>query len=145
MTTPNTTLQDHPKVSAEGNNMKSGSRGHKRKGDEPVAKPPKKKCAENTFVLEGSSESVTVKEIGEGTAKSGEIQERARKPTLSGRVPLMPAHLAEAGYEGEKRGSEAERRNLQGNRGRRVILQSPLQREPPRKRLRRQNPAMKVG
>ena len=55
-------------------------------------------------------ESVTGKEpeLGEGTAKKidevAAVNERAGKPTLSGRVPLMPTHLAEAGYQAEKKG-----------------------------------------
>ena len=49
----------------------------------------------------------TGKELGEGTAKSNESNERAGKLTLSGRVPLMPTRLAEAGYQGEKKGFRA--------------------------------------
>ena len=55
-------------------------------------------------MAEGPSENITGKEHGEGTAQSSEVKERAGKPTLSGRVPLMPTHLAEAGYQGEKKG-----------------------------------------
>ena len=35
------------------------------------------------------------------------VNERAGKPTLSGRVPLMPTHLAEAGYQAAKKGVRA--------------------------------------
>jgi hypothetical protein len=85
----------------------TGSRGRKRKGDEAVAKPPKKLCSkgmENTVMPEVPSESVTGKELGEGTGKSDEVNERAGKPTFSGRVPLLPTHLAQGGYQGQKKG-----------------------------------------
>ena len=100
-------VQDSAKV--EGSNINSGSRGQKRKGDdsdEAVAGPAKKRCSkgtENADMLEASSEIVAGKEVGEGMVKNGEViqvNERAGKPTLSGRVPLMPTHLAEAGYQG---------------------------------------------
>jgi hypothetical protein len=99
--------QDPAKVSDEGSDNKSGTRGRKRKGDELVAKQAKKTCTENTFTPEGPSERIAGKDVGEGTAKGGEIKERAGKPTLSGRVPLMPAHLAEGGYQGEKKAVRA--------------------------------------
>ena len=53
------------------------------------------------------SESVAGKELGKRTAKSDEANEQAGKPTLSGCVPLMPSHLAKAGYQGEKKGVRA--------------------------------------
>lgn len=101
---PNMTAQDHARVSDEGSST-SGSQGHKRKGNEPVAKPAKKARTENT--AEGTSDGIMAKGVGEGMAKSGEVKERGGKPTLSGRVPLLPTHLAEAGYQGEKKGVRA--------------------------------------
>ena len=87
------------------------SRGKKRKGDEneaaeAVAMVQKRRCSKD-------SENMNVETVNdqrdslpgsEETAISGEMKERAGKPTLSGRVPLMPAHLAEGGYQGEKKG-----------------------------------------
>jgi hypothetical protein len=101
--TPNTT-EEPGNVAHEGLTIKSGSRGRKRKGEDPVTKPTKKKCTENTFMPEGHSKSITGNDLGEGMAKSAELKERAGKPTLSGRVPLLPTHLAEGGYQGEKKG-----------------------------------------
>jgi hypothetical protein len=95
-------------VSNEGSNA---SRGQKRKGDEGVAKPAKKARSNDTengdITPEMPGDSVTGKEVGEGTAKKDEVNERAGKPTLSGRVPLMPTHLAEAGYQAAKKGVRA--------------------------------------
>ena len=84
---------------------------------------------ENIDILEGSSKSVTGRgsQVGEGKANSGEVKERAGKATLSGRVPLMPAHLADAGYQGEKKGVRARKVTLTKNQGRRATLQSPRQ------------------
>jgi hypothetical protein len=93
-------------VSDEGSST-SGSQGHKRKGNEPVVKPAKKARTENCFTAEGTSDGVLAEGVGEGMAKSGEVKERGGKPTLSGRVPLLPTHLAEAGYQGEKKGVRA--------------------------------------
>ena len=39
----------------------------------------------------------------EGKVHSVETKKRAGKPTMSGHVPLMPAHLAEGGYQGGKK------------------------------------------
>jgi hypothetical protein len=55
-------------------------------------------------MAEGPSENIPGIELGEGMGKSCEVKERAGKPTMSGRVPLMPTHLAEAGYQAEKKG-----------------------------------------
>ena len=65
---------------------------------------------ENIDIIERPSKSVTGKgsQVGEGKANSGEVKERAGRPTLSGRVPLMPTHLADAGYQGEKKGPSSE-------------------------------------
>jgi hypothetical protein len=91
--TPNTTVPDPAKESDEG----YVSRGEKRKGDEPIAKAAKKtKGTENTNMTEEPRENIAGKEVEEGTAESGEGKERTGKPTLSGRIPLMPTHLAEA-------------------------------------------------
>jgi hypothetical protein len=49
---------------------------------------------------------------GDGTVKTNDAKERAGKPTLSGRVPLMPTHLAEGGYQGEKKGVRARKVQL---------------------------------
>ena len=98
-------VQESAKVLEEGLKVNSVSRGRKRKGEEPVAKAAKKTCSkdtENTGMAEGTSENI--KEKDDGMAKTGEVKERAGRPTLSGRVPLMPTHLAEAGYQGEKKG-----------------------------------------
>ena len=78
------------------------SRGQKRKGDEAIGEPAKKVC----LGME-NEDMPTGKELGEGTAKNDESNEQAGKPTLSGRVPLMPTRLAEAGYQGEKKGFRA--------------------------------------
>jgi hypothetical protein len=105
------------KPSDEQANIISESRGRKRKGDEadePVGMPPKRRCSnsENLIVETGvetadePSDSLTG---SEERGISGELKERAGKPTLSGRVPLMPAHLAEGGYQGgKKRGPREE-------------------------------------
>lgn len=94
-------MPESAKVSEEGSGIILW--GQKRKGDDPVAKPEKKtKGAENVKVVKELHQNVTGKE--DGTAKGGEVKERAGKPTLSGHVPLMPTHLAEAGYQGEKKG-----------------------------------------
>lgn len=102
--TANTTVQESAKVSDEGSNT---SQGRKRKGDELdelVAKPAKKACSRGTENEDMPGESAAGKQLDEGTEKSDEVNERAGKPTLSGRIPLMPTHLAEAGYQGEKKG-----------------------------------------
>ena len=39
--------------------------------------------------------------------RNPEVKDRAGRPTLSGRVPLMPTHLVEGGYQGEKEGVRA--------------------------------------
>ena len=91
-------IPEPPKASEE-ESPPSDSRGQKRKGDEAVGKLPKKRCQKG--VENAVTESVT---RGEGTGISGEMKERAGKPTLSGRVPLMPTHLAEGGYQVEKKG-----------------------------------------
>jgi hypothetical protein len=99
--TPSTTVQDTPKRSDE-DNMAQGEKG---KADNPLAKPAKKtKATENTHMTEEPRENTAGKEVDEGSAGSGEGKERVGKPTLSGRIPLMPTHLAEAGYQGEKKG-----------------------------------------
>jgi hypothetical protein len=93
---------------------KSVSRGRKRKGEEPIGRPAKKKDlkdVENADLAEVENRSV--KDPGEGTAKRNEVKERGGKPTLSGRVPLMPSHLAEAGYQGEKKGVRGTGRKVQ--------------------------------
>jgi hypothetical protein len=80
-------------VSDEISHLNSVSPGQKRKGEDMVGRPPKKSCLkdiENAGMPEGS--------------KGSEASDRAGKPTLSGRVPLMPSRLAEAGYQGEKKG-----------------------------------------
>jgi hypothetical protein len=99
--TPTTRVQEPATVSEERSNIKSVSRGRKRKGEDILARPSKKrnsKDTENADMADEPSENITGKEHGEGTTKSCEVRERAGKPTLSGRVPLMPTHLAEAGY-----------------------------------------------
>lgn len=58
----------------------------------------------------GASEGSQVK----GTAKKNEMNERAGKPTLSGRIPLMPTHLAEVGYQGV-RAKPAKKRKSKGS------------------------------
>ena len=90
-----------PPQSDDGSNRLFEERGEKRKGDEAAAIVTKKRClkgAENRNVEAVSDSMVGSEEV------SGELKERAGKPTLSGRVPLMPAHLAEGGYQGEKKG-----------------------------------------
>ena len=94
--TVNTTVQDS-----------NTSQGQKRKVDEVIAKPAKKARLKATEKEDMPSESVTGKELGKGTAKSDEANEQAGKLTLSGCVPLMPSHLAEAGYQREKKGVQA--------------------------------------
>ena len=85
------TVHEPAKVPDERPNTSQGQT-RKRKGeDEVIAKPAKKVCS--------PCGSVTGKELGEGTVKSDEVNERARKPTLSGHVPLMPTRLAKAGYQ----------------------------------------------
>lgn len=90
---PKTTVHEPGKGSDEGSNVIPVSRGEKRKGDVPVAKPAKKKKeTENANMGEEPNQNIAGKEVEEGTARSGEGKERARKPTLSGRIPLMPTH-----------------------------------------------------
>jgi hypothetical protein len=99
--TQDTTVQEAEKGSEEGH----VARGEKRKGDKPIDKPAKKtKGTENANMSEEPSENTAGKEVEEGTAGSGEGKERSGKATLSGRIPLMPTHLAEAGYQGQKKG-----------------------------------------
>jgi hypothetical protein len=69
-----------------------------------VAMFSKRRCSKGTENLNVE----TGNEPREETVISGEMKERAGKPTLSGRVPLMPAHLAEGGYQVEKRESKGE-------------------------------------
>ena len=108
-------------------NVESVSVGKKRKGEEIVGRAPKKSClkdTENAAMTEGFDENSGVgKEQGEGTSKSPEAKERAGKATFSGQVPLMPSRLAEAGYQGEKkgvrgRGKKAEDPKKQKSKGR---------------------------
>ena len=101
--------------------------GKKRKGEEIVGRAPKRaglKETENVAMNEVLVENSRVgKEQGEGTSKSSEANERAGKATLSGRVPLMPTRLAEAGYQAEKkgiqgRGKKGQESKNQGSKGR---------------------------
>ena len=95
----NTTVHEPAKVPDERLNTSQGQT-RKRKGeDEVIAKPAKKVCLKGTEIKKRPCGSVTGKELGEGTVKSDEVNERARKPTLSGHVPLMPTWLAKAGYQ----------------------------------------------
>lgn len=100
--------QDAGEEFDEISNITSVAQIRKRMGEEMVGRSSKKKCLndpEKTAIHEGPSDNLTIgKEPGEGTAKSSDGKERAGKPTLSGRVPLMPTHLAEAGYQAEKKG-----------------------------------------
>ena len=95
-----------PARSDEGSDQIFESRGEKRKGEEAAAILPKRRCLKGTE----NRNVETVKDPSDSLAGSdesgisGELKERAGKPTLSGRVPLMPAHLAEGGYRGEKKG-----------------------------------------
>ena len=95
-----------PAHSDEGSDQLFESRGKKRKGEEAAAIVTKKRCLKGTenryveAVKEPSDSMVGSDESG----ISGELRERAGKPTLSGRIQLMPAHLAEGGYQGEKKG-----------------------------------------
>lgn len=103
----NTITQEPEKVTDERSNLKSVTQGRKRKGEETIGRPAKKGCLKNTenaATHEGTCENTVGKDHGEGSMKSSEANDRAGRPTLSGRVPLMPTHLAEAGYQGEKRG-----------------------------------------
>jgi hypothetical protein len=97
---PNISVPEPGNASDEGSIQISESRGQKRKGDEAVAMLSKKRCSKDTESLNVE----TGMSVSEETAMSGDMKERAGKPTLSGRVPLMPAHLAEGGYQGEKKG-----------------------------------------
>ena len=94
--------------SDESSTVKSIIQGKKRKGEELVGRAPKRarlKESENAAMTEGLVEiSRLVKEQGEGMSKGTDAKERAGKATLSGRVPLMPTRLAEAGYQAEKKG-----------------------------------------
>ena len=63
--------------------MNSVSQGQKRKEEEFLAKPVKKNRLKDT--------------------ENADMMERAGKPTISGHVLLMPTHLAEAGYQVEKK------------------------------------------
>ena len=101
----NITVQEPEKGSDEGYNRISISQGKKRKGDKPVAKPAKKtKDTENVNMAEDPTENIAGKEVEEGTPGSSEGKEWVGKLTLSGCVPLMPTHLAEAGYKAVKKG-----------------------------------------
>ena len=122
-------------------NINSKSRGRKRKGDEPIARPAKKTSSmgmENIDILEGSSKSVTGRgsQVGEGKANSGEVKERAGKATLSGHVPLMPAHLADAGYQGEKKGVRARKVTLTKKPRSKGYTAKPASKGPAKKRVR---------
>jgi hypothetical protein len=121
--THNISVPDPAKSSDEQSNIISESRGQKRKRDEAVGKAPKKRSSKGTK----NPDTTSVTE-SEGKGISGvELKERAGKLTLSGHVPLMPSHLAEGGYQGEKRGIRG--RNVQPAKKpkSRVIAQSRLQ------------------
>ena len=120
-------------------NINSKSRGRKRKGDEPIARPAKKTSSsmgvENIDIHEGSSTGKG-SQVGEGKANSGEVKERAGKPTLSGRVPLMPTHLADAGYQGEKKGVRARKVTVTKKPGSKGYTAKPASKGPAKKRVR---------
>ena len=131
---PDTALQDLD------TNKKSKSRGRKRKGDELIARPAKKTSSmgqENIDIIEGPSKSITGKgsQVGEGKANSGEVKERAGRPTLSGRVPLMPTHLADAGYQGEKKGVRARKVTLSKKPRSKGYTAKPASKGPANKRV----------
>ena len=89
--TPNTKLQEPS--AGEISNLNSVLRGRKRKAEDSLAKPVKKNRSKDT--------------------ENADMKERARKPTMSGHVPLMPTHLAEAGYQVEKKGVRGTGRKVQ--------------------------------
>lgn len=91
------------------------SHGLKRKREETVGRPAKKKGSKDmeNAAMHDSDVFMVGKDQGEGTTKSSEAKERAGKPTLSGRVPLMPSRLAEGGYQGEKKGVRGPGRKVQ--------------------------------
>jgi hypothetical protein len=99
--TPHVTIPDGAKE--DGAIKITESRGHKRMGDDEAADKVHKRRRTNGVENVGI-ESRETYPGSEGMGMSGEMNERAGKPTLSGRVPLMPTHLADAGYQGEKKG-----------------------------------------
>ena len=103
---PHISLPDPGNASDEGTKLNkiSDSGGQKRKGDEAGAILTKRRCLKGTENLNVEMANDPKESGGEETGISGETKERAGKPTMSGRVPLMPAHLAEGGYQGEKKG-----------------------------------------
>ena len=111
-------------LSDESSTVKPVLQGKKRKGEEIVGRAPKRaglKETENVAMTEELVEnSREGKDKGEGTSKSSDANERAGKATLSGRVPLMPTRLAEAGYQGEKKGirGRGKKGQDQGSKGR---------------------------
>ena len=101
--TVNTSVQESTEMSDEGSNT---SRGRKRKGDEVIAN-----MAKSAKIARSNG----VENVHELTGEGGEsVNERAGRPTMSGRVPLMPTHLAEreGGYQGEKKGVRARKVQL---------------------------------
>ena len=121
--TPDTGMihQEPESVLEELSNLESVSRSRKRKGEESFTRASKKKKSmdrenvdtEHVDMGEGSGEKITGKGCGEGTMKNCGGKEQSGKPTLSGRVPLLPTRLAEAGYQGEKKGVRATGRTTQ--------------------------------
>ena len=99
--------------------VQSVSQGRKRKleGEDPIARAAKKQFSMDTENADMAEvENTTGKEVGEGSAKRSEVKERGGKPTFSGRVPLMPTHLAEGGYQAEKKGVRGTGRKVQTTR-----------------------------